>query len=180
MNGTGVYGLYYIGDYEPYAPIAEKNRRNYSQPIYIGQAARPGTRTGITTPETGLGGGSGSVLARLHHHAGSIRAARNLRPEDFSCRFIFLIGSEHDIIGAVETGLIRAFRPLWNSRVVEGFGNHDPGNGRYNQQPSPWDTLHPGRSWAEKLTGTPKDPQTIIASIREYLVHPRLTDLIVS
>jgi hypothetical protein len=29
--------------------------------------------------------------------------------------------------------------------------NHDPGSGRYNQQISPWDILHPGRAWAKKL-----------------------------
>ncbi|MDR0670086.1 MAG: Eco29kI family restriction endonuclease [Treponema sp.] len=39
---------------------------------------------------------------------------------------------------------------LWNI-VVDGFGNHDPGSGRYNQQISSWDTIHPGRNWAKKL-----------------------------
>lgn len=42
------------------------------------------------------------------------------------------------------------FRPVWNM-VIDGFGNHDPGSGRYNQKISSWDTLHPGRSWAMKL-----------------------------
>ncbi len=49
-----------------------------------------------------------------------------------------------------ESLLIEISRPLWNY-ALDGFGNHDPGNGRYNQQKSPWDTLHPGREWAEKL-----------------------------
>jgi hypothetical protein len=42
------------------------------------------------------------------------------------------------------------FSPLWNW-VLDGYGNHDPGSGRYNQQISPWDILHPGRTWAKKL-----------------------------
>lgn len=32
-----------------------------------------------------------------------------------------------------------------------GFGNHDPGGGRRDQRRSAWDTIHPGRSWAERL-----------------------------
>ncbi|MDR2136298.1 MAG: Eco29kI family restriction endonuclease [Treponema sp.] len=49
-----------------------------------------------------------------------------------------------------ESLLIEKTKPLWNV-VVDGFGNHDPGGGRYNRQISSWDTLYPGRSWAKKL-----------------------------
>jgi len=46
---------------------------------------------------------------------------------------------------------------LWNI-VLDGFGNHEPGSGRYNQQRSAWDIIHPGRQWAEKLQeGKAKD-----------------------
>ena len=36
--GSGVYGLYYTGDYELYDSIARVNRDACSQPIYIGKA----------------------------------------------------------------------------------------------------------------------------------------------
>ena len=49
-----------------------------------------------------------------------------------------------------ESLLIERTKPLWNI-VIDGFGNHDPGSGRYNQQMSAWDTIHPGRNWARKL-----------------------------
>lgn len=39
---------------------------------------------------------------------------------------------------------------IWNTTVT-GFGNHDPGSGRYNQARSSWDVLHPGRPWADRL-----------------------------
>lgn len=37
---------------------------------------------------------------------------------------------------------------------LEGFGLHDPGSGRREGERSWWDTLHPGRRWAEKQRGT--------------------------
>jgi len=76
----------------------------------------------------------------------------NLQTEDFNCRFTILTHIETDLIGPVEAELIRRYQPLWNC-VIDGFGNHDPGSGRYNQAPSEWDVLHPGRPWAERLTG---------------------------
>ena len=65
---------------------------------------------------------------------------------------MILDGIESDLVSAVEAQLIRRFSPLWNS-VVDGFGNHDPGKGRYEQARSEWDVLHPGRPWAERLAG---------------------------
>jgi hypothetical protein len=56
-----------------------------------------------------------------------------------------------------ESLLIEKTKPLWNV-VVDGFGNHDPGSGRHNQQVSSWDTIHPGRQWVKKLQpGKPKE-----------------------
>jgi hypothetical protein len=71
----------------------------------------------------------------------------NLNIDDFYCRFLVV----DDIwIPLGESLLIEKTKPLWNV-VVDGFGNHDPGSGRYNQQISSWYTIHPGRSWARKL-----------------------------
>ena len=53
--------------------------------------------------------------------------------------------------------------------VVDGFGNHDPGSGRYNQAKSEWDVLHPGRPWIKKLTGIPPNLEQIEAKIEAHL-----------
>jgi hypothetical protein len=81
---------------------------------------------------------------------------------------MILEGQESDLISTVEAELIRRYNPLWNSRI-DGFGNHDPGSGRYAQALSEWDVLHPGRPWAAKLTGKRPNLRTIVAKIREAL-----------
>ena len=45
--GPGVYGLYYIGEYEPYREISRSNRVDYVTPIYMGKAVPPGSRTAV-------------------------------------------------------------------------------------------------------------------------------------
>jgi len=92
----------------------------------------------------------------------------HLQVSDFRCRFMILSGIEADLIVPVEAELIRRYRPLWNT-VVDGFGNHDPGKGRYNQARSEWDVLHPGRPWARKLTGEPPRFEDIVAKVRHAL-----------
>jgi hypothetical protein len=59
-----------------------------------------------------------------------------------------------DMIGTIEAALIRLNQPLWNV-VVDGFGNHDPGRGCYEQAKSDWDVIHPGRPWADRCNGVP-------------------------
>jgi hypothetical protein len=81
---------------------------------------------------------------------------------------MILSGVEGDLVVPVEAELIRRYRPLWNT-VVDGFGNHDPGAGRYNQARSEWDVLHPGRLWAERLTGESPRREDVIAKIRRLL-----------
>jgi hypothetical protein len=143
--GAGIYAIYYKGDFELYSDISEQNRCGlYRWPIYVGKAVPAGARKG----GFGLGANPGTVLSsRLKEHAASIAQAKNINQEDFECRYLVV----DDIwIPLAESMLIEMFHPLWN-RKIDGFGNHDPGKGRYNQQRSAWDTVHPGRSWAEKL-----------------------------
>jgi hypothetical protein len=84
---------------------------------------------------------------------------------DFKCRYLVV----DDIwIPLAESLLIAMFLPLWNYRL-DGFGNHDPGVGRYNQQRSAWDEIHPGRPWAAKLKPNPRSQETILQSIAEFL-----------
>lgn len=125
--GAGVYGLYYIGDYELYGKIANLNRDTCVQPIYVGKAVPSGWRTArVMDSETP------DLYRRLQEHMRSIQQAANLRIDDFRCRFMILTDVEGDLVVPVEAELIRKYKPLWNT-VIDGFGNHDPGIGRYNQ-----------------------------------------------
>lgn len=157
--GAGIYALYYVGDFASYSAIAEKNREGkFGWPIYVGKAVPAGARKG----GFGLDAEPGQALfKRLSDHAASIEKATNLKGDDFFCRYLVV----DDIwIPLAESLLIEMFQPLWNIEI-DGFGNHDPGAGRYNQQKSPWDVLHPGREWAYKL----KDPNYGVSEVHDWV-----------
>jgi hypothetical protein len=112
--------------------------------------------------------GTGSISKT----AGTLRSidqVKNLLLDDFCCRLMILGGNENDLIIPVEAELIRSYRPAWNS-IIDGFGNHDPGKGRYDQAKSEWDILHPGRYWAQRLTG----PSPNLADIMEKLRRTKI------
>lgn len=161
--GAGIYSIYYIGDFELYENIAEKNRNNkFNQPIYVGKAVPAGARKG----GFGLGEDPGTVLfKRMKEHADSIDRAKNLDLNDFYCKYLVV----DDIwIPLAESMLIEMFNPLWNKKI-DGFGNHDPGKGRYNQKRSLWDTLHPGREWAYKLNESDYSDFEVFEKVQKYL-----------
>lgn len=161
--GPGIYALYYAGSYQPYIHMAQLNQLDCSLPIYIGKAVPPGWRTArSSTSETS------DLYLRLREHTRSIQQTTNLTVTDFRCRFIILNGIESELIGPVEARLIRRYKPLWNT-VIDGFGNHDPGAGRYNQARSEWDVLHPGRAWAERVAGKKPDLAHLIEKINKAL-----------
>lgn len=165
FTGAGVYAIYYLGPFPAYASIAAKNHdadKPLSAPIYVGKAIPAGGRRG----GGGLSEGAGTVLfKRLREHSESIRQVSNLELDDFLCRYLVV----DDIwIPLAEATLIRMFRPAWNG-VIDGFGNHAPGKGRYEQQVSAWDTLHPGRPWAEKMTGAARSIRQIEETLATYL-----------
>lgn len=165
--GAGIYAIYYEGEFPLYAELAEQNQNEqYRWPIYVGKAVPAGARKG----GFGLGADPGQVLfRRLIEHAECIRQAENLNLDDFRCRFLVV----DDIwIPLAESLLIEMFSPLWN-RKIDGFGNHDPGKGRYNQQRSPWDVIHPGRPWALKLQPSLNDQQKIREGAADYLLRTR-------
>lgn len=164
--GAGVYALYYVGNFEPYAKISVMNEEGCVQPIYVGKAVPPGWRIARATHSQ-----TPVLHQRLREHARSIEQAAALELDHFLCQFMILAGRDTDLIVPVEAQLIRRFRPLWNS-VVDGFGNHDPGSGRYNQARSEWDVLHPGRSWAERLTGESPPAHDVIAAVQRFLEGP--------
>lgn len=160
--GAGVYAIYYHGDFPLYRRLSELNNDECKVPIYVGKAVPAGGRRG----NLDLSVSPGTVLLnRLSEHHDSVDQAENLNIEDFSCRFLVV----DDIwIPLAESLLIRRFRPLWNS-VLDGFGNHDPGSGRYNQQKSPWDCVHPGRSWAKHLRPNATDTQQFVERIQQFM-----------
>lgn len=163
FEGAGVYAIYYVGDFPPYQKISEKNQDNkFKLPIYVGKAVPAGARKG----GFGLDALPGKVLyRRLYEHAESIKQVRNLSIGDFYCRYLVV----DDIwIPLGESLLIENFSSIWN-KLIDGFGNHDPGKGRYNQQRSRWDVLHPGRLWAFKCQNRIESVEDIIRVVREYL-----------
>ncbi|HWV84678.1 MAG TPA: Eco29kI family restriction endonuclease [Capillimicrobium sp.] len=143
--GAGIYAIYYQGDFDAYAPLAIPG---CVWPIYVGRAMPSGGRKGLV----GLDASPGPKLhARLREHAKSLDAATNLKRDHFRCRYLVV----DDIwIPLAERLLIGHYRPVWNG-VVDGFGIHDPGGkpggrtGRAGQMKSLWDTLHPGRAFAD-------------------------------
>lgn len=143
FDGAGVYAIYYTGDLPIYANLARMNKNSsFLWPIYVGKAVPPGSRTGMETEkETGP-----ALVSRLREHANSIKKTE-LNIEDFYCRFLVV----DDIwIPLGESLIINRFTPIWNV-LIDGFGNHTPGKGRKEGMRPRWDTLHPGRKWAEKL-----------------------------
>jgi hypothetical protein len=76
--------------------------------------------------------------------------------------------AESDLIGTVEAALIRSYKPIWNT-LIDGFGNHDPGSGRYEQAMSDWDVCHPGRLWAKKCKGKHKTKKELLESIDSFM-----------
>lgn len=83
------------------------------------------------------------------------------------CRFVIFEGASSDMISTIEATLIKLNLPLWNT-AVDGFGNHDPGSGRYEQAKSDWDVIHPGRAWAEKCNGIHAEESAILSRIKSH------------
>lgn len=165
FHGTGVYAIYYIGKSRLYQTIAKKNRIEFSLPIYVGKSVPRGWRQARI--ETTVGKKTYELNGRLNEHARSIVQAKNIDIEDFYCRFMILEGAASSLIGTVEAALIRYYKPIWNTKI-DGFGNHDPGKGRYNQAKSEWDVLHPGRPWADKCLGDAPDNNKVEDNLAEY------------
>lgn len=166
FSGTGVYALYYIGSNPLYKKYAELNRLSYNYPIYVGKAVPEGWRMGRVSDDPLSQ--SHELFGRLRQHSNNISLGSGLDVKDFTCRFVIFEDAGSDMIGTIEAALIRINIPLWNISV-DGFGNHDPGNGRYKQAKSDWDVIHPGRHWAEKCEGIPKLEKTIITNIKNHL-----------
>ena len=137
VRGPGIYCLVYTGPFDVYGEIAASGN-----PVYVGKAVPPGSRRGDTVNVD-----SPALRSRLREHARSIDQATNLDKEDFQYRYLAI---EPVWITLAECFAIHHYKPVWN-RCLDGFGDHDPGSGRYNGEKSWWDTMHPGRGWADNL-----------------------------
>ncbi len=168
FHGTGVYAIYCIAKTGLYKAFHQINRTSYNIPIYVGKAVPTGWRQSRATTQS-------DVLCyelnnRIREHGRSIEQGADLKLRDFRCRFMILEGAESDLIGTVEAALIRTYTPIWNS-LIDGFGNHDPGSGRYEQARSDWDVCHPGRLWAKKCKGKHKTKAERLRSISAFMAE---------
>ena len=168
FEGGGVYALYYLGDNSLYEKVTLAEVREDSIPIYVGKAVPSGWRTARVSSSNKT-----QLYNRIFEHCRNINSARNLNLSDFRFRHMVLDGEESGIIGPVEAGLIRKFEPLWNT-VIDGFGNHTPGVGRFEQAKSGWDVLHPGRAWAERCRGKAPSYDDLVRRIKQYVVRKGL------
>jgi Eco29kI restriction endonuclease len=164
--GAGVYALYYIGKNPLYKRYAELNRLSYGYPIYVGKAVPKGWRQARAS-DNSLNQ-SRELIGRLREHGRNITHCPELAQEDFMCRFVIFEDEGSDMISTIEAALIKLNRPLWNT-AVDGFGNHDPGSGRYEQAKSEWDVIHEGRAWAKKCNGVHAEKSVIISKIKLHL-----------
>lgn len=167
--GSGVYAIYYNGDFPAYVGIAKREH-----PLYVGKAdpADPASKTAME---------QGDRLAnRLGDHRRTItKASSTLKLEDFEYRALVV---QTGWQASAENYLIQLFRPIWNNEVgiCYGFGKHgDDPQTRANLR-SPWDTLHPGREWAHRDPNMKdaKPSERIAADIAEHLAkHPPIDTL---
>jgi Eco29kI restriction endonuclease len=165
--GAGIYAIYYSGIFEPYTAISGNPDADNAIPIYVGKAVPSGARRGgsLTSGSTGRW-----LFNRICEHRDSIALANNLDISDFWVRYLAV----DDIwIPLGETLMISTFTPLWN-RLIDGFGNHDPGAGRYNGLRPLWDVLHPGRMWADKCKHRSETREEIGRRIIDYFsIHAK-------
>ena len=166
FDGAGIYAIYYHGPFEPYHAIAVHPPRT---PIYVGKAVPSGSRRGANLATTSTGRW---LFSRISEHRDSLRAAQNLDVADFSVRYLAV----DDIwIPLGEALLISMFNPVWN-RLIDGFGNHDPGAGRYNGLRPLWDVLHPGRNWADKCRARSETREDVGRQIIDYFATQQNAD----
>ena len=166
--GSGVYAIYYNGNFVSYQPISQSET-----PIYVGQAA-PSISNARTPSEQGE-----KLSSRLIEHFKNIsKATTSLSISDFEYRALVVQSGWET---AAEDYLIHLFHPIWNSetQLVFGLGKHgDAAITRLNKR-SPWDTIHPGRIWASdaKL----QDAKTFVRIEQEleqhFKIHAAFPDL---
>ncbi len=164
--GSGVYAVYYVGAFPLYAPLSGSET-----PVYVGKAG-PATQGARTAREQGE-----RLAARLNDHRKNIvKAGSTLGLDDFDARFLVVQSGWET---AAEDYLIHLFRPIWNNEtdVLYGLGKHgDSATTRANKR-SPWDSLHPGRAWAEATKEDARSQARIASDVEAHFRnHPPIMD----
>lgn len=163
FDGAGIYALYYTGDHKAYNQVAFLNRQvPGTRALYIGKAETENARKG--DPQQAHRPVGTKLFDRVKKHKRSIDAAENLSSNDFQVRVLAVAPTW---IPLAEVVAIRMHNPVWNV-LVDGLGNNDPGRGRYAGMRPRWDTLHPGRAWADRLTDRNENADDIIQDIQQY------------
>jgi hypothetical protein len=169
LAGAGIYVIYYTGGFAAYAPIRATGDA-FHRPIYVGKAIPKGGRKGGLSKDASKGR---ALADRLRQHASSVDEANNLELADFWVRHLVV----DDVwIPLGENMLIETFKPVWN-RAIDGYGNKDPGRRRATQYRSPWDVLHPGRHFAEKLADSGVSPEFLLQRVEDYFAERPLAPL---
>lgn len=154
--GSGVYAIYYHGHtHAAYAPLS-----GTETPIYAGKADP-------TDPYAECLEEQGQTLhARLKEHAKNI-AKTDLRLEDF---FFRASPIQSGMQSAVEEFMIRLFRPIWNKevKICFGIGKHGDSAATRANKRSPWDTMHPGRKWADQTAENQMARSVVEAKIASH------------
>ena len=114
------------------------------------------------------------LARRLADHRKNIsKAVTTLSIDDFECRFL-LVQSGYET--AAEDYLIYLFKPIWNNEtgILYGLGKHgDAATTRQNKR-SPWDTLHPGRTWAGKTVADARPKARIMSDLAKHFANTRI------
>lgn len=164
--GSGIYAIYYTGNYDAYGALTGSEH-----PIYVGKAD-PNDQTAQDAVAQGV-----KLSARLREHAKNIdKATSTLALSDFECRFLIV---KSGFQSSAERYLIDFFKPIWNSetKICFGLGKHgDSSTTRVNKR-SPWDTLHPGRPWADSILENQKSEALIRKEIdAHFALNPPYRD----
>lgn len=167
--GSGVYAIYYHGPFDAYQPIAGTDH-----PIYVGKVDPQDVHATVARDQ---GQKLWNRLAR--DHLRSLKKIKNLRISDFDCRYLVVRSAWQK---TAEDYLISLFKPIWNNetRICFGFGKHGDKASTRTNTVSPWDTLHPGRSWAadEGNRSNPKSPEVIKREIAAHFTeNPQIVSI---
>ena len=158
--GSGVYAIYYNGNFKPYQQLSKREH-----PLYVGKAD-PTDPSAKTVHEQG-----DRLANRLNDHRRNVsKVAATLQLQDFEYRALVVQSGWQT---SAEDYLIDLFKPIWNNEIdiCYGFGKHgDDPDTRANLR-SPWDTLHHGREWShrDKNMRDAKTKGEIITEIQEHL-----------
>jgi len=158
--GSGVYALYYERDAPVYSNISKTET-----PIYVGKVDPPTGATSIIQQKT-------KIFDRLREHRRNIDIVTGIELSDFRYRALAVQSGYQT---AAESHLIGVFKPIWNNetKILYGIGKHgDSADTRSNNR-SPWDTIHPGRKWAE---GNPeaKGAETIKSEVEMHFKNVKI------